>query len=89
MIAGQAVLAGRSGRPFWQGCWSAKRAEGVDRVQIPYKRGWIHPVNFLGMKGVGGFERFYSRVEIGLQIRPKMALIGHSRGRSSLNAPKP
>jgi len=27
---------------------------GVDRVQIPYKRGWIHPVNFLEMKGVGG-----------------------------------
>ena len=32
-----------------------RRAEGVDRVQIPYKRGWIHPVNFLEMKGVWGF----------------------------------
>jgi len=61
----------------------------VDRVQIPYTRGWIHPVNFLEMKGVGGFERFYSRVGIGLQIRPRTALIGHSRGRCNLNAPKP
>jgi hypothetical protein len=24
-------------------------------VQIPYKRGWIRPVNFLEMKGVWGF----------------------------------
>ena len=28
---------------------------GGGQVQIPYKRGWIHPVNFLEMKGVWGF----------------------------------
>ena len=34
------------------GTWSAKRAEGVDRVETPCGRGLQHPADFLEIQGV-------------------------------------